>query len=121
MRFAPLLLGLSLGLGLALGGCQSSGPKPATPTPISEVNPDQTQAQKALCEARGGEFKPGGIHGFLTCYQTPKDAGKSCSAASDCGTGNCLARSKTCAPITPLFGCNDLLDHNGRLVTLCVD
>ena len=32
-----------------------------------------------------------------------------------------LARSGTCAPITPMFGCNDILQDDGREVTLCLD
>jgi hypothetical protein len=52
---------------------------------------------------------------------TPKDAGKSCSTSSECSTGNCLARSQSCSPIEPLFGCNELLDAEGRRVTLCVE
>jgi hypothetical protein len=33
----------------------------------------------------------------------------------------CLARSGTCAPIMPLFGCNEVLDKQGRRVTLCIE
>jgi hypothetical protein len=46
--------------------------------------------------------------------------GKACTRQSQC-EGYCLARSGTCAPITPMFGCNDILQDDGREVTLCLD
>ena len=49
-----------------------------------------------------------------------RDGGKSCKRERDC-EGLCLARSRTCAPIQPLFGCNDILQDNGVMVTLCID
>lgn len=84
------------------------------------TNPSNFAAQQSACVRRGGEFREAGKLGLMTCFTTPKDAGKSCAKSSDCAT-ECLARSRTCAPIQPLFGCNDLLDSAGRMVTLCVD
>ncbi len=78
------------------------------------------EAARATCEADGGRFAKGGLAGTLVCYHTPPDAGKSCETANDCTT-ECLARTLTCAPVTPLFGCNDIIDSSGRLVALCRD
>lgn len=86
----------------------------------SAVNPSNVDTQKQACERAGGEFRETGRLGLLTCVTTPVDAGKACSASSDCST-HCLARSRSCAPIQPLFGCHDILDAYGRQVTLCID
>lgn len=43
-----------------------------------------------------------------------------CQRASDCSTA-CLAKSHTCAPVSPLIGCQDLIDDQGRTVTQCVN
>ncbi|AJE48266.1 hypothetical protein [Celeribacter indicus] len=106
---------------LFLAACLPVTPRPGPVSGGQGADPAVTASEKRACEARGGEFRSGGMAGFLTCFTTPKDAGKSCKASGDCGTGKCLARSGTCAPITPLFGCNEILDAQGRRVTLCVD
>ena len=84
------------------------------------IGASAVEAQQKTCEAAGGRFGKAGIAGTRVCYRTPPDAGKACNRATDC-TSECLARTKTCAPITPLFGCNDILDSLGRSVTLCRD
>ncbi len=84
------------------------------------IGSSAVEASRASCEAEGGRFAAGGMVGTLVCYRTPPDAGKACSSAGDCST-DCLARTKTCAPIDPLFGCHDILDSHGRLVRLCRD
>jgi len=78
------------------------------------------EAARLACERRGGRFAPGGQSGGLTCFMTPPDAGKRCTRASDCST-QCLARSGTCVPITPLFGCNEILTDTGARLTQCID
>ena len=50
--------------------------------------------------------------GLHSCITPTRDAGKSCRKAGDC-EGLCLARSRTCAPIEPLFGCNAVLQEDG--------
>ena len=104
----------------ALTACQSDAPEAGGGYGLAGYDPGAT-SQKAACEGRGGAFKPGGASGALACFMTPKDAGKSCSTSSECSTGNCLARSQSCSPIEPLFGCNELLDAEGRRLTLCVE
>ncbi len=76
--------------------------------------------EQAACEAEGGRWGAGGKGGVMLCYHDTKDAGRQCSAASDC-EGFCLSRSRTCAPVRPLFGCNDILDGRGQPTKICVD
>ena len=78
------------------------------------------EQQRADCEDKGGRFERGGLAGGLVCFIVPPDAGDGCTKESDCTTF-CLARSRTCAPVSPLFGCNEILDDLGRSVNICVD
>lgn len=87
---------------------------PAEPPP-----PPKSAAQLA-CEAKGGKWGKAGATVAMTCFQPTRDAGESCRRESDCST-LCLARSRTCAPVTPLFGCHPVLQDDGREVTLCTD
>ncbi|MBU2868488.1 hypothetical protein [Pacificibacter marinus] len=87
---------------------------------LAGYNPAAAAQAEQSCLARGGQYAVGGIAGLKVCFERPKDAGKSCSKSTDCDS-QCLARSKSCAPVTPLFGCNAILDSSGREVTLCVD
>lgn len=78
----------------------------------AESDPSQVVTARAACEARGGEWRNAGISGLMTCFTTPRDAGKTCERSSDCET-ECLARSRSCSPVSPLLGCNDVLDASG--------
>lgn len=88
----------------------------AAPAPVP---PPKSPAQIA-CERKGGKYLPAGKTGAKTCVRPTRDAGKQCRKASDC-QGYCLARSRTCAPFTPIFGCQEVLDNEGRRMTLCID
>ena len=94
-------------------------PAPAEPAAPAEKAPPKPPEQ-LLCEGGGGLWSEAGLEGIKTCVQRTRDAGKSCKRESDC-EGLCLARSRSCAPIKPLFGCNDILQADGRQVTLCID
>jgi hypothetical protein len=83
--------------------------------PVEEKSPSQL-----LCEASDGIWGQAGESGAFTCQKRTKDSGKACTKKTDC-QGECLARSNTCAPVSPLFGCNEVLDKEGRMVTLCID
>jgi len=83
-------------------------------------DPTGGEAPRAACEARGGTYARAGLAGGLVCVTPTPDAGKSCTSASACD-GLCLARSRSCAPVKPLFGCNDILTDNGTAATLCID
>ncbi|WP_226780481.1 hypothetical protein [Oceaniglobus trochenteri] len=103
---------------LVLVACQ---PEPETPdTGLSGYDPKLIERQQAACTKRGGRWGQGGIGGRFVCYTDTRDAGKSCSAGSQC-EGLCLARSQSCAPVTPLFGCNAVLTGGGAEATICVD
>ncbi len=78
------------------------------------------EATRLACEKGGGRFGKGGLAGTLVCFQTPHDAGKACNRPSQCST-DCLARTRTCAPVSPLFGCHEIFDDTGRTVVLCRD
>jgi hypothetical protein len=82
--------------------------------------PQDTVLQQQACEKAGGRWGRGGAAGFFVCYRTTRDGGKSCRAATDC-EGLCLSRSRSCAPVTPLFGCQSILDDNGQPETICID
>jgi predicted small lipoprotein YifL len=73
-----------------------------------------------VCEKKGGRWSMAGSAMASFCQTPTKDGGKSCTGETDCA-GHCLARSATCAPFTPLFGCNDILTAEGRLITQCLN
>lgn len=114
MRVSGLLSVAAVAL-VALAGCQPQGPDPLPP-----VGEKLVAQQRLDCEKRGGRYGPGGASGALFCFTTPRDAGKSCSRASDCST-SCLARSRSCAPIEPLVGCQDILTDDGARMTQCIE
>ena len=96
-----------------------------TAKPLSaEVALPEPAVQKSkaqlICEKRGGNWGNAGKSNLKTCISRTKDAGKQCRKQSDCSSV-CLARSGTCAPVKPLFGCNDILQKDGSRVTLCID
>lgn len=94
----------------------SPAPKPdlaTTPvTPKSEM--------QIACEKKNGRWSGIGKGKLRACVFTTKDGGKRCDRESQC-EGVCLARSGTCSPMKPLYGCNEILQDNGARVTLCLD
>ncbi|SEN60799.1 hypothetical protein SAMN04488103_10668 [Gemmobacter aquatilis] len=95
------------------------GAAPAQLAPSVPPVAPKSDSQLA-CEAKGGSWASAGGGQARTCVFRTRDAGKSCRKQSDC-EGLCLARSRSCAPVRPLFGCNDILQADGRQVTLCID
>lgn len=102
---------------LTLAACLEEG---GDETNYPEFGPGFEGRSEAACIASGGTWRSGGLSGLQTCFRETRDGGRSCAAAGDC-EGLCLARSRTCAPVTPLFGCNDVLGVDGARSTLCVD
>ena len=100
---------------LALAGCEEEAPEITGGT----FGPELFQQQQTLCEETGGRWGRGGLAGFV-CYREPPDAGRQCRAESDC-TSLCLARSGTCAPVAPFFGCHEVLTDTGARATVCID
>lgn len=101
-------------------------PDPAPPDPAAQAAPDPAaqpvppSPEQRSCERGGGRWMRAGETGLMTCLRSTRDAGRQCRRSSDC-QGDCLARSGTCAPVTPLFGCHEILQDNGARVTLCRD
>ncbi|MFN4130262.1 MAG: hypothetical protein ACK4GC_10685 [Paracoccaceae bacterium] len=77
-------------------------------------------AAHLACEKRGGRWSVAGGGTAAFCQTPTKDAGKSCKASTDC-TGYCLVKSGTCAPVTPMLGCHDILNEQGRMLTQCIN
>ena len=84
-------------------------------TPAVLKSPEQLQ-----CEKKGGTWARAGKSEARTCVRQTRDGGKQCTRGTQC-EGLCLARSRSCAPLAPLFGCNEILEDDGRRVTLCID
>lgn len=87
--------------------------------PPAEPAPPKSEAQIA-CEKRGDLWTRLPDSQAQTCVTRTRDAGKSCTTSRMC-EGECLARSGTCAPYTPLFGCNEIFQDDGTRMTLCLD
>lgn len=99
------------------GKAETPGKTAADPAPLPEDAAVKSPGQLA-CEKRKGQWS-GTASGFGTCVSYTKDASKSCSRSGDC-QGECLARSGSCSPVTPLYGCHEILDAMGRLMTQCL-
>lgn len=102
---------------LVLAACQ---PQPSAPIAAGTFGPDLVERQKALCESRGGRWGRGGGLGTSVCYETPRTANQPCATAQDCD-GLCLARSRTCAPVRPFFGCHEVFTASGTRATQCIE
>ena len=105
---------VSVAILVAVSGCQIGGP--AKLEPVGEARVD---IEHAACIKKGGDFRrvEGGSY---FCLETTGDSGKSCSSANQCESA-CLARSQSCAPLKPLFGCNEVLTETGMKVTQCIE
>lgn len=97
---------------------EAAAPPPAEVAPVAPVV--QKSAEQITCEKRGGNWGSAGKSSLKTCIKRTRDAGKQCRKQGDCSSV-CLARSGTCAPVKPLFGCNEILQKDGSRVTLCLD
>jgi hypothetical protein len=84
------------------------------------TGPERVAVEFQSCEKKGGRFSRAGKAGVYTCVLQTRDAGKTCTMSSQCESA-CLARSRTCAPLTPLLGCNDILNNAGVRLTQCVE
>lgn len=90
-------------------------PEAAPPAP----EPPAVVALRRSCAREGGTLARRG-DGLLTCQRQTRDGGRSCTASRQC-EGECLARSGTCAPVTPLYGCHEVLLASGSRVTQCLE
>ncbi|WP_411849310.1 hypothetical protein ACLB90_09650 [Stenotrophomonas sp. LGBM10] len=116
----------------ALAGCSSAPHATGSTVPVASVEAGATTAQRAECEAAGGEARPLGRLQHVHCVVPYADAGKACSAKADCN-GQCLAREGAelvagaaargvCQrDISQNFGCRQRIDNGVAQGTICVD
>jgi hypothetical protein len=95
-------------------------PTPAPKADLEEVPVTPKSEMQLACEKKDGRWSKVGKGSLKACVFQTRDGGKSCKKESDCD-GVCLARSGTCSPLKPLYGCNEILQDNGARVTLCID
>lgn len=106
-------------------GATTTSPEAAVtepaPKPDLAETPVTPKSEKQLaCEKKKGSWAKIGKGDARACIYQTKDAGKRCERESQCDSV-CLARSGTCAPFKPMYGCNEILQDNGMRVTLCLD
>jgi len=89
----------------------AAGPPPPEPPLLAE--------RRRACVREGGRMVPR-AGGVLACVRMTGDGGRACTASRQC-EGECLARSGTCAPVTPLHGCHEVWLAPGSRVTQCLD
>ena len=97
---------------------QTSVPDIAAPIQTAPEGPELDR-QRAACVSDGGRLMPRGA-GFFVCVHQTQDAGRQCDASADC-EGVCLARSRTCAPMRPILGCQEVFTLPGRRETVCTE
>jgi hypothetical protein len=100
-------------------GTAAEAPDPAPQPDLVETPVTPKSEMQLACEKRKGRWLK--VKGDLrTCVFQTKDGGKRCERESQCESV-CLARSRTCAPMKPLYGCHEILQDNGARVTLCLE
>ena len=100
-----------------LASCQEDG---NSATESESIFPDLLQIQRDACEKSGGRWGAAPGKASQVCYRTLRDANQTCSTESDCD-GFCLARSRTCSPVEPFYGCHEVLSSSGLRQTVCVE
>ncbi len=98
---------------LALAACVEKPPAGPEGQPLGD-------AERAECLMKGGKVGRGGLLPDEVCFLPEPDAGKACTNKTDC-QGMCLADTRTCSPVTPMFGCFEFLDETGQKVGICID
>ncbi|MFT4151744.1 MAG: hypothetical protein QM656_16205 [Paracoccaceae bacterium] len=101
------------------GKTDAAKPGAVDPAAAAAVPDVVKPPEQIACERQGGAWSALAHTKARACVRRTRDGGRSCNTKSDC-QGQCLARSGTCAPLDPLFGCNDVLER-GRQVTVCID
>ena len=99
---------------------EAAATEPAPKPDLTEVPVTPKSEQQLACEKKKGRWAKVGKGEGRACVFTTKDSGKRCEKESQCDSV-CLARSGTCAPFKPMYGCNEILQDNGARVTLCLD
>jgi hypothetical protein len=92
----------------------------AAETPAAPPPPEAVKSPSQIaCEKTGGRFAKAGNSTTFVCARETCVGGKSCRRETDC-EGLCLARSRSCSPITPVLGCQESPTQDGLRVTECV-
>ncbi len=94
--------------------------EPAPQPDLAQTPVTPKSEQQLACEKKKGRWSRVGKGNGRACVFQTKDAGKRCERESQCDSV-CLARSGTCAPFKPMYGCNEILQDNGMRVTLCIE
>ncbi len=104
-------------LAIVLVACEDE----TSDTPETQsIFPDIMAERRAACERSGGRWGPAGNKTIFVCFRNLPDANQTCSNENDC-QGFCLARSRTCSPIEPFYGCHQVLSRGGLPQTVCVE
>ncbi|MDP3195024.1 hypothetical protein [Tabrizicola sp.] len=93
---------------------------PAPQPDLAQTPVTPKSEQQLACEKRKGRWARVGKGEGRACVFQTRDSGKRCERESQCDS-LCLARSGTCAPFKPMYGCNEILQDNGARVTLCLE
>ena len=92
----------------------------AAETPAAPPPPEPLKSPSQIaCENKGGRFAKAGNSTTFVCAREMRVGGKSCRRETDC-EGLCLARSRSCSPITPVLGCQESPTQDGLRMTKCV-
>jgi hypothetical protein len=92
----------------------------AAETPAAPPQPEAVKSPGQIaCGKTGGRFAMAGNSTRFVRARETRVGGKSCRRETDC-EGFCLARSRSCSPITPVLGCQESLTRDGLRVTKCV-
>jgi len=92
----------------------------AAETPAAPPPPEAVKSPSQIaCEKTGGRFAKAGNSTTFVCARETRVGCKSCRRETDC-EGLCLARSRSCSPITPVLGCQESPTQDGLRVTECV-
>jgi hypothetical protein len=105
-------------------GAEAEAPE-AVAEPAPKADPEATPVtpkseMQIACEKKKGKWSRIGKGDARACVFRTRDGGKRCEKESQC-EGLCLARSGTCSPIKPMYGCNEILQDDGARVTLCLE
>lgn len=118
MRPALPRIALALLTLFALAACQvEGGPPGGGGAPQQSAGKRSPLLVAQDCEASGGTMVVG-LAG-PQCARAQPDAGKACSDNGECA-GFCLAQSRSCSPVTPYFGCHEVL-LKGTVAAICID
>lgn len=128
------MLSCLVALGACVGGLEPKvfEPVPADSPykPVEIAGERATRAERADCEAVGGEIRKDGLAGWERCIQAYPDAGQTCQDSSEC-IGMCLAdgnlapadaeTSGSCQVTDSPFGCYSELRDGIAEIGICVD